>query len=144
MKTAWRRDLLDRAYERDIAAARKTKDRERIESLERDRQFELEVYDEEDDAYITERLVKEARRLRVPVPHRFNEDGTESEHWEQGRYFGRAYLTRRGISALREEIRKERKARHEARSHWIAWLSAVTGIVGAATGFIAVWFKTGG
>lgn len=143
-KMIWRRELLDRAYAKGIAEARRSGDKAKVASLEEDRRFELAVYDEEDDAYITQNLVRQAQRLRVPIPHRFNEDRSESEYWEEGRYVTRAYLTRKGIAVLREEIRKELKARGEARSHWIAWLSAMTGVIGAVTGLLAVWFKTGG
>lgn len=140
----WRRELLDRAYAEDIAEARRSNDKARVASLEEDRRFELAMYDEEDDAYITQSLVRQAQRLRVPIPHRFNEDRSETEYWEEGRYVTRAYLTRKGIAVLREEIRKELKARAEARSHWVVWLSAMTGVIGAVTGLVAVWLKKSG
>lgn len=137
-RLSWQRTLLDRAYAKDISAARKLKDREKVESLECDHRFEIDLHDEEEDAYLTKKLLSKARKLRVPVPHRYNEDKTESEHWYEGRYTGRWYLTTRGFSALREEIRREVKARHESRAQWIVWLSALTGVIGAATGLIAL------
>lgn len=137
-RLAWHRSWLDQAYARDIAAARKAKDKEKIESLERDRRYELDMHDEEEDGYLTRVLLLKARRLRVPIPHRHNPDNTESEHWYQGHYTGGWYLTARGFGALREEIRRELKARHEARTYWIIWLSAMTGVIGAVTGLVAL------
>lgn len=135
---AWQRALLDRAYSKDISAARKLKDSEEVENLERDHRFEIDLHDEEEDAHLTKKLLSKARQLRVPVPHRYNEDKTESEDWYEGNYTGRWYLTTRGFSSLREEIRREIKARHESRAQWVVWLSALTGVIGAATGLIAL------
>lgn len=135
---AWQRTLLDRSYAKDILAARKSKDKEKVESLERDHRFEIDLHDEEEDAHLTKALLGKARRLRVPIPHRYNEDKTESEHWYEGHYTGRWYLTSRGVAALREEIRRELKARHESRAQWVVWLSALTGVIGAVTGLVAL------
>lgn len=144
-RLAWQRTLLDRAYAKDIWAARKLKDKEKIESLEHARRFEIDLHDEEEGAHVTKKLLAKARRLRVPVPHTYNEDRTESEHWYQGQYTGRRLLTSRGIAALREEIRREVKARHEVRAQWIVWLTALTavitavaGVIGVATGLVAL------
>src|SRR6266849_2583394 len=137
-RLAWQRSLLDRTYAKDIATARKLNDREKIISLEQDRRFEIDVHDEDEDAYLTKKLLAQARSLRVPVPHRYNQDKTESDHWYEGHYTGRWYLTSRGIAALREEIRRELKARHEGRAHWVVWLSALTGVIGAITGLVAL------
>ena len=137
-RLAWQRTLLDRAYGKDISAARKLKDKDKVESLERDHRFEIDLHDEEEDSHLTKKLLAKARRLRVPVPHRYNDDKTESEHWYEGQYTGRWYLTTSGFSALREEIRREEKARHEARAHWVVWLSGLTGVIGAVTGLVAL------
>lgn len=138
MTRAWQRTLLNRAYAKDILAARKLNDNEKVESLESAHRFEIDLDDEEEDAHLTKALLGKARRLRVPVPHRYNEDKTESEHWYEGHYTGRWYLTSRGVAALREEIRREIKARHEGRAHWVVWLSALTGVIGAVTGLVAL------
>lgn len=134
----WQRALLDRAYARDISAARKQKDNEKVRELESDHRIEMELHEEDEDAYTTKQLLARARRLRVPIPRRHLSDGQESEHWYESNYTGRWYLTTLGIAALRSEIRSEIKARHESRSHWVVWLSAITGIVGAITGLVAV------
>jgi hypothetical protein len=134
----WQRALLDRTYARDIAAARKQKDNEKVKQLESDHRFEMELHEEDEDAYITKRLLAKARRLRVPIPRRQTSDGQESEHWYESNYTGRWHLTTLGIATLRSEIRSEIKAHHESRSYWVVWLSAITGVVGAITGLVAV------
>jgi hypothetical protein len=137
-RLAWQRTLLDHTYAKEISAARKLKNKEKLESLERDHRFEIDLCDEEEDAHLTKTLLSQARRLHVPVPHRYNEDKTESDHWYEGHYTGRWHLTPRGVAALREEIRRELKARHEGRAQWVVWLSALTGVIGAITGLVAL------
>ena len=137
-RLGWERTRLDKAYAMDIAQARKTKHRDKVESLERDHRFEIDLHDEDEDQYITRKLLSKARRLKVPIPHRYNEDKSESEHWYEGHYTSRWYLTTRGVAAIRDEIRRELKARHEARSQWVFWLTALTGVIGSLTGLVAL------
>lgn len=135
-RLAWQHSLLDCAYAEDISIARKLKDYNKAESLERDYRFEIDMLDEEESGYLTKKLSAKAHRLRVPVPHRYNDDQTDSGYWHEGQYTYRWYLTTSGFSSLRDEIRREEKARHEARAHWVIWLSSLTGVIGAVTGLV--------
>ncbi len=137
-KLSWQRHLIDKGYAKNIAEAWKAKENDKVRSLQDEHRFEIDMHDEEEDAYFTKKLLHRARRLRVPIPHRYNEDQSESEFWSEGHYTGSWYLTTKGVAALREEIRNELKARHETRSHWVVWLSALTGLVGAITGLVAL------
>ena len=137
-KTEWRRRLLDRAYAKDVTAARTAKDKEKVASLESDHQFELQLDREEEDERLTRFFLRQARRLHVPTPSFEGEDGKESEYWYEGPLTYRRLLTTVGIAKLRDEIRKERKARHESRAIWVPWLSAITGLAGAITGLVAI------
>ena len=119
-RLAWERALLDRIYGDDIASARKAKDNEKVESLIAEHRFELDLHQDEEDAYFTKRLLREARRLWIPAPPIYNEDGSPSDHWYQHDQTGRWHLTRhKGMTSLRESIRNEGTAQHEARSRWI-------------------------
>lgn len=135
---SWQKCLVERAFRSDIAAAKKAKDTEMARSLERDRRVNIDLIEEEEDQLLSRDLVRDAWRLRVPIPHRFRDDGTPSECWSEGQLGW--HLTTEGISGLREEIRKERRARHESRALWLPWLSALIGAIGALTGLIAVLF----
>ena len=138
IRLGWERTRLDKSYAKLIASARKAKDKDKVESLQRDHRFEIDLHDEEEDEFITRKLLSKARRLRVPIPHRHNEDKTESEYWYEGHYSGRWYLATKGVIAIRDEVRRELKARHEARSHWVFWLTALTGVIGSLTGLVAL------
>ncbi len=131
------RSQLERTHAQKIAAARSQNDREKIRELEENHQIEMDMIREEQDVHFTDQLVARAMRLRVPVPHIYNADSTESDQWYQERYCGRRSLTSRGISALRDEIRKEEKARHESRLRAGAWIAALTGLIGALTGLVS-------
>src|SRR5690348_43760 len=78
-KAHWYRAWLNATYTKEIDAARRAKNYDRVEELKRDHQFEIDMDDETEDQFLTKKLLAQARRLRVPVPHRRNEDGTESE-----------------------------------------------------------------
>lgn len=140
-KLEWHRSLLHRKYSADIKLASKGNDKEKAASLQRDLRFEMEMHEEDEDNYYTKILLRKARQLRVPLPHRKTESGEESEFWYQGHYTGGWYLTNTGISKLRQEIRSEINARHEIKSKWAIWVSALTGVVGAITGLVAVLSK---
>jgi hypothetical protein len=140
-RLGWERTRLDKVYATAIAEARASKDTEKTDSLEQNHRFEIDLHDEEEDEFVTQRLLLKARKLRVPIPHRYNDDKTESEHWYKGHYTSRWYLTTKGIAALREEIRKEQKARHESRSQWVFWLTALTGVIGSFTGLVALLIR---
>lgn len=142
-KAEWRRSLLDKSYAKDIAAAKFAKDKVKVESLEIDHQFEIQMNEEEADLELTRHLTRQARRLHVPLPRYKNDDGSESEHWYEGPLTYYRMLTTEGVAKLRDEIRREKKARHESKAVWIPWLSAITGAIGAATGLIALLIKSG-
>lgn len=135
---AWSRARIQRSYLRDIAVAKSGKDHGKVEAIEADMRFELDMQSEEEAGYLTQQLLRSARRLHVPIPPVYGEDGMESEQWYQGRQTGGWYLTLSGVGKLREEIRSEQKARHERHAHLVVWLSALTGIIGAITGLVAV------
>lgn len=136
------RTRLEKAYAKDIAEAFKAKDFKRMSSLQAELRFETDLHDEEVDAYITRTVLSEARRLKVPVPSRINEDNSETEYWYEGHHTGGRYLTREGLAVVRAEIRSERRARHEDRAQWVQWLTALAGVIGALTGLVAVLTKT--
>ena len=135
---ACERTLINCAYTERIAIARKANDKEKLRALEHDRRVALEMQDEEEEERLTKSLRAKARRLRVPVPPRCGIDDTGSEQWHEGHYTGSWLLTAHGVAALREEIRREENARHQARAQWTVWLSALTGVIGATAGLVAV------
>ncbi len=59
----------------------------------------------------------------------------EGGAWEKASTTGQYHLKAEALSALRSAIRREQKEKHEI---WILWLAALTGLVGAITGFVAV------
>lgn len=138
LRLHWQKILVDRAYRKDMVLALIAKDREKVQDLEHERRTEIYFIEEEEDHILSKSLIRRARRLRVPVPHRFDPDGKTSEFWCEGHYLGGWYLTDSGISKVREEVRKELRARHDSRAQWVIWVSALTGVIGALTGLIAV------
>ena len=137
-RLAWSRSAIQRGYGKEIAAARREQNSTEVAHLESAERWELELQEEEEDSYLTSRLLGQARRLRVPIPSFRNSDGSESDHWYQGSQTGGWYLTTLGVNSLRREIRLEQKDRHENMAMYLPWLTAITGIVGTVTGLVAV------
>ena len=54
-RRAWERSLLDRTYAHDIAAAREAKNQEKVDSLISEHRLELDLHEEEEDAYFTKK-----------------------------------------------------------------------------------------
>lgn len=138
IRLAWSRRAIQRSYGKDIAAARNAKKHNEVAELEGDERFEMQLQEELEDSFFTTSLLRKARCLKVPVPSIWNPDGTESDHWYEGRQTGGRYLSAVGIRDLRQEMRQEVKDRHESRSRNLVWLTALTGVIGSATGLIAV------
>lgn len=115
-----------------IRKAQQTGDSVTITKLERDRNFRLKEIEEERETLVTQRLVRQAKGLRVPVPRSFDPaTGELTPAWEQGPAIGEVYLSVSGFQELREAVRREETARREARAHWIPWFTALTGRLGA-------------
>jgi len=129
-----RKSICD-VYAGEIRKARKEgKTREGIESIEAEAHFERRMIDEDISILVTDYLIMRANRRFVPVPSR-DEDGM----WEQCDVVNNRYvLTNTGISKLRTSLRLEKKERNEM---VLKILAAITGIIGAATGLLAVWLN---
>jgi len=98
-----------------------------IQGLHQDQYFEITMLDSTRASLVTRRLLSIAYALMLPTP--------QDDYWERCEVTGYRVLTDEGIHLLRRSIREERKSRREAA---LAWLAAITGVVGALTGLIAV------
>jgi hypothetical protein len=79
----------------------------------------------------SQQIIREARRLEIPVPEINDTDGT----WKRGQTFEGRFLTDQGVSQLRTLLRAERRERYES---WSRWIALAIGLIGAATGLVAV------
>lgn len=84
------------------------------QSLRLEQRFCLALEDEEIDAIRTSNLERHARILGVPLPRRWNDNGTETDYWYVGTQTGHVSLTREGTKLLKAELRTEEAARGTA------------------------------
>lgn len=137
----WQLARAERLWNRDMEKARERKvGREKLEEIQLGWWADTDEIREEMETLQTRRLLRKAHRLDVPYPHRPVGNQQKDENWVQGSMTGSWFLTTTGINKVRSDIRTEIRARHEARGHWIAWISAITGLVGALTGLFAVLY----
>ncbi len=88
---------------------------------------------EEIDSIKTRRFRQIANKLMIPLPDYNNKD-----FWEQ-RYYGYGQnLTTKGFWELKKLLRQEDRERREG---YMVWIAALTGIIGAITGLMAIIMK---
>ncbi len=103
---------------------------EQLELLRAEVSSEIWPVFEKIDALKTNRFRQIADRLMVPMP-----ESKDKELWKELHYARGRALTDKGIWELKKLIRQEKRERREG---FIVWLAVLTGIIGAATGMIAV------
>ena len=107
-----------------------------VEALQSEWIFEARLLEEQLEAIATNKLRRQAYRLKVPFPSPpYGSDEFETEDWERGHYLREWYLKPSGYVRVRAVIRSEQKERREA---LLAWISSMTGLIGMITGLIAV------
>jgi hypothetical protein len=131
-RLAWQRRLVEAAYENDIQAAQANGDESGIEIIRHDAYYETSMLDDEVASIRSIQLVAAARKFQVMLPPMRDENGEVSQDWEEGKYGFRWTLSDVGRMKVREEIRKEKKAQHDDRVRWLAWITPVIGVAGIA------------
>lgn len=136
-KISWTRWLIKREFDRLIEDAIKKQHPDDpqgglVQMLQSDEYEELRLLSEEEESIKSVKILALAKKLDVPSPSLYDEQGALSQDWQEGSVGYRFALSDSGRNRLREEIRKEIKARHEQRARWLAWLTpaiAAAGIV---------------
>lgn len=113
-------------------ARKEKKSRDDIEGLIHEEMFEVNMIDDAIQELESCYLIESARQLILPVPE-FKKD---SDTWEESNLTGQFSLSKKAMMELRTIVRKEQKGRREG---MMLWLTALTGIIGALSGLIAVW-----
>ena len=138
-KTKYRWQLLKLEKEcskiqRAYAKHKKGLSGEKLELLRAEVGSEIWPVFEKINALKTRRFRQIANRLMVPLP-----ESKDKELWEDLHYAGGRALTDKGFWELKKLIRQEKRERREGFVVWLATLSAaITGIIGATSGLVAV------
>jgi len=111
---------------------------QKLESLRQDQYIEYLFIREEISSHITNSLRRESKKLLISMPASFQDE----EIWELTQTTSDNILTEKGVSLLKEAIRKERaeisKDKKQRRDSWLPWIAAVSGLIGVITGLLAV------
>jgi hypothetical protein len=77
LRLLWQLKLLARSFERKMRKLRASNetDRHKLKLIESDYQVEISMINEERNELYTKQLIKQARRLRVQIPNRINDEG---------------------------------------------------------------------
>jgi len=125
-----RRDNLQSLQKRLREAKKHRVSNDEIASIYATHGPEDSFYEAEIHQLWTRYLQERAERLMLPLPSLDDESSWEKSHVVPG-----YLLTRKGIDEVRKSIRNEVQ---ERRSGWLTWLAALTGLIGAISGLVAV------
>jgi len=130
-----------RKESKEIAAAKTPEDRDAAQHYYSADWIAL--YDEREQR-ASDRLVRQAHKLRVPVPgnNRRTRESEEGSPWEYSDYTEDWFLTRQGYSDLRKAIWEERGNRRESRLAWLAVIGTLTGLGGVLIALLEAIAKT--
>ncbi|TBX81890.1 hypothetical protein E0I74_04910 [Rhizobium laguerreae] len=93
--------------------------------------FEASEYGDEAAEIRSNRLVRRARRLSLPIPTK----NDSSEHWRQSRTLGTWSLTAVGFAELRRAVRLEEKERRDV---WLTLGGMLVSILSLVVAIIAL------
>jgi hypothetical protein len=139
------RTHLSRGLEKALRAARAPNSDSLEEDVYNDWSFEFDLIDDERAEIFSRRLLNRARKLMLATPSAYAPGSIElTEDYERTHTTEQIVLSLHGAQKVRQAIREEEKWRAEGRARLIPWITAVTGLLGTATGLIATWQKWGG
>jgi hypothetical protein len=72
--------------------------------------------------FLSDRMVKEAERLEVPVPE-------DDKYWIRLKYADHLHLSEEGLAILRQRVREEKKARREVISFWFNLITVILSLL---------------
>jgi hypothetical protein len=129
----WKRNRMQRSYDRDIKLATKEKNHKHAEDLKEEGAHFWSGHNDEIDALRSRKLVAQAIRLRIPRP-----DYTDETSWTNW-YYGYV-LTDKGYNELRSRIMKFQSERLEHRMRWvkIVLIPLGTFIIGVLTTYFTM------
>lgn len=123
------RDRANTTLSKQIDEARKTGGEQEAQMVYQTESGDLNQLEEEILILKTRYLRNKAEKMTLPVPPVTDKQGL----WEGGRYTRRWFLTNKGMTELRQLIRKERK---ETFDLFLPWVSLLTGLIAAISGLI--------
>jgi hypothetical protein len=105
--------------------------------------FEYDMLEEDEARFHTRSLLSRARELRIMRPPVYEGDALSADYRPSGLDGRRYYLSIEGEQKLRTAIREEEKYRSERWARRIPYITALSGLIGTATGLVAVFVKLG-
>jgi len=128
------RRKLEEQFSGLIGEAEKKKDYEERDGLVSELLMERDLIEDRINRIETDRVQKEAEKFGIPVPSL-----SDKESWDEDSQSHTIFLNVSTRLRLRQEIRKERRARWEDTTIWMDRIVLpLIGLIGAVTGLVSV------
>jgi hypothetical protein len=119
------------SFSEDIHRAHAAREWDKRNDLLSTADFEASQYEDEAAEIRSNRLVRRARRLSLPVPRKHE----DSEHWWQSQTYGTWALTDVGFADLRRAVRLEERERRDV---WLTCGGMLVSILSLVVAIIAL------
>lgn len=97
-------------------------------NVESRRNYDLQMVSEELDEYFTNKIVKQAKRLDIPIPYQPRIEDLENDDWILSTLY--SWVLKDGARhKLRIKIREEKKSRRDEVAYYLYLISGFIGIV---------------
>jgi hypothetical protein len=135
-----KRKKLHETLDPKIQTAKKEKKENEYQSLLSEYFMESDLIRDIPDSMRTERLVRRATKLGIPIPPQPSyKNLDEDEHWEANPVTGSFYLQEKAFSELTRAIRKDEIERLEYQMRWVSRVVIpLTGLIGTIMGLISL------
>ena len=105
--------------------------------------FEYDFLEDDEASFHSKQLLTRARKLRIPRPPLNSGAELGPDYVRSGVDGRRFFLSLAGEQKVRAAIREEEKYRSERWTRRIPYITALTGLIGAVTGLVALLSKWG-
>lgn len=138
MRLHLQRYLMDKEVDRETRAALKNGASPDDVWQHGNWQIEYQFLEDDEARYHSRQLLGRARRLRIPVPPLMDGNALSNDYQRSDVDGGRYFLSIAGEQKVRAAIREEERYRSERWARRIPYITALAGLIGTATGLIAL------
>ena len=130
-----KKDKIIKLYSKLIKEAKKTDADKETEDLYVDEGFEISMIDDNISVLKSNYIIHKADKRSLPLPSQPSENDSNNDLWDRHPGTGEYCLTNKGITEIRDLIRKDKK---EALEIFSMWATILIGLMGTLIGLVSM------